>query len=217
MANKTTTGNLALGHLGFGTEISNLDTDKSEEATALRRFHDTALEITLRDYNWSFAEAWVQLALVEEFDDTSAVKEWKYSFRYPSDALKLRKIWSGIRNDSLQAKVRYRIASDNAGRLIYTDLEEPSLVYTRNVTDYSLFPPDFIMAFSLRWALYVPNRLLAGDPFRIKQDLFAQYQIELSNARANDAMEQVPDEQIQSEFMRERMGDVRNGGFYADD
>lgn len=217
MANKTTTANLALGHLGFGTEIANLDTDQSEEASALRRFHDTALEITLRDYNWSFSEAWVALALVEEFDNTSAVKEWKYSYRYPPEAIKLRKIFSGLRNDSLQSKVRYRIASDDAGRLIYTDLEEANLVYTRNVDNYSLFPPDFIMAFSFRWALYVPNRLLAGDPFKIKQDLFTQYQIELANAKANDAMEQCPDEQINSEFMRTRMGDVRGGGLYADD
>lgn len=204
MASQSSTANLALGHLGFGTEVANLITDKSEEATALRRFHDEALEITLRDFNWGFAKAWIDLALVEEFDETSTVKGYTYSYRYPTDCLKIRRIWSGMRNETLHKKIRYEIASDVSGRLIYTDLETPSMEYTKSITDYNIFPSDFIMAFSLRWALYVPNRLLGGDPFRIKQDLFAQYQIEIANARNNDLMEQQFDEPLESAFIRER-------------
>lgn len=205
MPNKTTTANLALGHLGFGTEISNLDTDQSEEATALRRFHDDALDITLRDFNWSFAEKWVELAVVEEFNENSEVKNWAYSYRYPTDCIKIRKVWSGKRTDSLQSKIRYVVSSDTVGRLIYTDVENATIQYTRRVTDYSLFPSDFVMAFSLRWALYVPNRLLAGDPFRIKEDLFTKYRFELANARGNDLVEQTFDDRIESEFIRERI------------
>jgi len=54
MASKTETANLVLGHLGIGTEISNLTTSKTEEAAALRRFHDIALAVTQRDFPVEF-------------------------------------------------------------------------------------------------------------------------------------------------------------------
>lgn len=204
MASNTNTANLALGHLGVGTEIANLTTESSEEAIALRRFEDVAIRTTLRDFNWGFAKAYFKLGEVEEFSTTSNEREWGYSYRYPSDCIKLRKIFSGNRDDTHQSRVRYEIGGDDTARLIYTDDSAPIAIYTKAVTNYALFPDDFIMALSIRWALYLPKRLMAGDPFKVTNDLFQMYRIELGNARKNDTDEQSFASPPESEFMRAR-------------
>ena len=43
MASSTEIANLALSHLGNGTEIADLETERSSEASACRRFYDVAL------------------------------------------------------------------------------------------------------------------------------------------------------------------------------
>jgi hypothetical protein len=204
MASKTDVANLAIGHLGYEEEIANVDSEDSQYAIALRRYHDVALQQMLRDYDWSFATRYAPLALVEEFDEDSDVKEWQFSYRYPVDCLKIRKIYSGVRNDSLESRVKYTINGDDAGRLVYTDEEDAEIIYTENVTAYGRFPPDFLMAFSFKWALYLPNKLLGGDPFKIKEELMQQYMMEVKNARMNDKSEQSFDEPLESEFIRTR-------------
>lgn len=204
MATKTEIANLAIGHLGYEKEIANVESEDSQYAIALRRYHDLALEQTLRDYDWSFATRYADLALVEEFDEDSAVQEWIYSYRYPTDCLKIRKIYSGLRNDNLQSKVRYTINGDDTGRLVYTDEQNAIIVYTKNIKTYSQFPPDFLMAFSYKWALYLPNKLLGGDPFKLKNEIFLMYDRQLKNARMNDRSEQSYDEPVESEFIRAR-------------
>jgi hypothetical protein len=206
MASNTSVANMALGHLGFGTEIGDLTSETSEEASALKRFEDEALEGMLRDFDWSFTKTYADLQLVKTFDKDAdpEYKEWGYSYRVPSDCVRIRKIYSGYRNDSLQSRVRYDLSSDDSGKLILTDASEGVLIYSKRIKNYDLFPTDFIMALSLKWALYVPNRLLAGDPFKIKNDLYNLYQVELANARQNDLMEQEFDEPVDSEFMRAR-------------
>ena len=201
MATKTTTANLVLGHLGIGSEIANLDTENSAEAVHLRRFYDEALEITPRDYPWSFAKAYV--ALGSKTIGTE-VTDWEYSYTYPSDCVFIRKIYSGNRQDSLQTQVPYDVAYDGQSRVIHTDLQNACVSYTKRVTNYNYFPADFVMALSFRWALYMPNTMLAGDPFKLKQDIFQQYLIEIGNARRNDSSEQKSDIPLDSEFIRGR-------------
>lgn len=202
MASKTEIANIAIGHLGYEKEIANVDSENSQYAIALRRYHDLALEQMLRDFDWSFATKYADLALIEEIDDT--VEEWLYSYRYPVDCLKLRRIYSGVRNDSLESKIKYTINGDETGRLIYTDQQDAKAIYTENITAYGRFPSDFLMAFSFKWALYLPNKLLGGDPFKIKQELAQQYLMELRNARMNDKSEQSFDEPLESEYIRAR-------------
>lgn len=110
-SSKTEIVNIALAHLGVGSEISNLDTDQSTEANAMRRFYESAKDEVLRDLNWPFTTVFASLALVEE-DPTD---EWSYSYRYPSDALKIRRVLSGLRNDTRQSRVPYKLGQDASG------------------------------------------------------------------------------------------------------
>lgn len=200
MASFTDMAQMALSHLGSGKTISNIETEQSDEARALRTFQDTALEHVLRAVPWSFATQIEELALVEEDPND----EWAYSYRYPTDALMIRKIQSGLRTDSRQSRVPYRIAQDDSGRVIFTDIEDAIAEVTVNETDSSLYPADFVLAFTYYWAFLVAPRVTKGDPFKLKNEMFELYKLHISYAFANSMNEDQPDQPVESEFIRTR-------------
>lgn len=191
---------MAISHLGIGKEIADVDSEKSEEARACRVFYDTAREATLKDHNWSFATKFATLGLVE----SDPTEEWSYSYRYPSDCLQVRRVLSGMRQDTLASEIPYRILYDNAGKLIYTDEGTPDIEYTANVEETSLFSAHFILVLSFRLAAFIAPRITAGDPFSNKEEMLGQYAFELSKAMASDMTEVVTDKHPESEFIKIR-------------
>jgi hypothetical protein len=200
MASETEIANLALSHLNIGKEIANLETEKSEEAGACRRFYDTARDETLRDFAWPFATKFVTLAPVADNPTT----EWGKSYRYPSDCVFFRRILSGLRNDTRQSRVPYKVTQDAAGLLIFTDLADAVAEFTIRETDPSKYPSDFTMAFSMRLAALIAPRLTGGDPFKVGERAMRLYQIEIERARATAFNEQQNEEPPESEFIRAR-------------
>ena len=207
MGSKADICNMALSHIGVGTEVQNVDTEASAEAQALRRFFDVARDATLRDFAWPFAMEIVALPLVEENPND----EWGFSYRYPSDTIRILKILSGLRNDNRQSQVPYTLGRDDQGILIYTDLSEAQIKRTFRVTDTTLFHADFEIALSWRIAAYVAPRLTGGDPFKMGDRAAKMYEIEISRARASAINEDQADEDPQSEFVRSRTGDPTAG------
>lgn len=200
MSTKTEICNMTISHLGIGKEISNVDSEKSQEASACRRFFDTARDATLRDHQWSFAKKYLALGKVEDTPNT----EYLFSYRYPSDCVKALKILSGIRQDTRQSRVHYIIASDSQGKLIFTDAQDAVLKYTFRNEAIDQWPEDYNVAFSFRLAAYTAPRLTAGDPFKLKREMLAQYRLELSIAMSSDLNEQQDEEVPNSEFHRAR-------------
>jgi len=200
MLSDTEIANLAIRHLGTGKEISNLTTGNSQEAGAMRRYFETARNQAFGAFPWPFATKFVTLALIA----TDPTTEWGFSYGYPSDAQRLIRICSGIRNDSHQSRVRYRIVHGAAAREIYTDEENAVAEFILRVTDTQRFPDDFIMAFSFKLAFLAAPSLTAGDPFKLQERMDFYYQREISKARADAANEEVPDETVESEFVRVR-------------
>jgi len=194
--------NMALSHLGVGKAIANLTTEKSQEAAACNLFFDTVRDAVLGDFAWPFATKFVTLELIEEFTDSTA--EWGFSYRYPVDCIKFRRILSGSRNDSRQTRVPFRLVEDESGTLIYTDKEDAEGEYTVRQEDYSRFSADFTLAMSVRLAINIAPRLTKGDPFKIKKDLMVQYQGEITPAEASATNEEQPEERPESEFISSR-------------
>lgn len=203
MGSKTQVANLAISHLGIGKEIANIDTEQSEEASACRRYYELAKEQTLSDIHWNFATRFATLGLIA----ANPTDEWGYSYRYPSDCLEIRRILSGLRNDTQRTRIPFKLLSDSAGKVIYTDEANAKIEYTVNLDDVDLFTPEFEMALSFRLAYYIAPRLTAGDPFKLKQDMLALYDIELGMAKKKNMNEETMDQTPDSEFIR-----VRNGG-----
>jgi len=200
MASKTEICNLALSHLGIGKEISDIITEKSAEADVCRRFYNLALEAVLRDVNWPFATKFKSLALIEQDPN----EEWSFSYRYPTDCLKVRRILSGIRNETTDSRVPYKIAQDDSGLAIFTDIEDATIEYTVREEDGTLYTPDFVMAFSYRLAHYIGPRIAGSDFVELGQRIFQLYQIEVSNAAAVAFNEEQGDRMPESELVRSR-------------
>jgi hypothetical protein len=192
--------NLALSHLGVGKEIANLETEKSQEASACRRMYSIALDQTLREFDWPFARKIAALNLVEEDPND----EWAYSYRIPTDCVAFRRVFSGIRNDSRSTRTPTEIGQDTTGLILLTDKEDAVGRYTKRVTNVQLYPPDFVMALSLRIAFLVAPRVAGGDPFKVGDAAMKNYMVEIEKARINSIREEQDDELPESEFIRER-------------
>jgi len=200
MASKTEIANMAISHLGIGKTITNLDTDKSQEAQACRVFFETAKNAALKDHDWSFAWKEATLNLIEE----NPLDEWGYSYRYPTDALTIRRIVSGQQCDTLDSVVPFVIGSDSSGKLIYTDRSEARVQYTFDVDNVDLYTPRFTLALSFQLAYYIAPRITGGDPFKAKADMLTQYKMELGSGTRNNMNEERRGNRSDSEFIRTR-------------
>lgn len=203
MADKTGACNLAISHLGHSKEIADVDTERSAEAAACRRYYAPALAEALRDFPNPSTTVIQPLALVEDLRETDGA-EWSFSYRYPSDCAKAIRIPSGTRNDSETTRVPYRIISDDQGKLIMTDMEDATLEYCKNTDDPSKWQPDFLMAFTLLLAFYVAPRITAGDPFKLGERSYRAYLLSASKSKANAIGEQQSEQPPDSEYITSR-------------
>lgn len=199
MATQVEICNLALSHVGVGKEIAEIE-EKSREAMACRRVYEPALRSALRSAFWPFATKFVALGLVS----SNPTSEWSYSYRYPSDCLRFRRILSGIRNDNRQSRIPYRFVNGASGQEVYTDQSSAEAEYTVFVDDTSRFPDDFVMALSYLIAFLIAPQLTGGDPFKLGDKAKAMFDMEIGKAEAAAANEEQAEEDSESEFIRAR-------------
>jgi hypothetical protein len=207
MASKVAICNMALSHLGNAVEITDLDTEASAEASACRRFFDDTVDAVLRDFDWGFARHYQALGLVTEDPND----EWAYEYQLPSDCVRLRKILSGVRNETRQSRIPYELSFGVAGTTVFTDQADAVAKYTRRVTDTERFPVDFVLALSFRLAHYIAPRVTGGDPFQLGKRALELYQVEIAKAQAAASHEEQPEEEPDSQFGRFRGSDDWRG------
>lgn len=200
MASETEICNLAISHLGIGKEIGNLETERSDEASACRRFYELCRDNTLRDFEWPFATKFADLALLGE-DPTD---EWAFSYVFPSDCVRLRRIMSGTFPDTSQTLVSYRRVNDGGTQAIYTNQEDASAEYTERIEDPSLYPPDFVMALSFLLASMIAPRITAGDPFKMGARALEMYTNSINSAKANAVNEEQVEQAPEAELIQAR-------------
>ena len=200
MASKTQLSNMALHHLGQTKNITDLD-EHSTESKICNLFFSLALDKTLAAHRWKFAMVVAPLALVKE----SPSVEWAFAYRYPNNCLKDLRIISGIYPETQSDKIRYKIYSDQSGRLVYTDKELAELEYTSRVEDPNLYPPNFMAAFSYQLASLIAPGLTKGDPYKIKRDLVLLFDREIVAADLTKVNDLATQEQPESEYITIRI------------
>lgn len=202
MMSDTKIANMALGHVGVSKQIGNLITERSLEANACREWFEVCRESALGDFHWSFATKFKTVGLVEN----NPTQEWAYSYRYPSDCIDVRRILSGQRTDVRATRVPFRIASDDEGGIILTDMQNAQIEYTWLNKDASKYSTNFATAMSLMLANYIVPQLSGGDPFQRQQKIMQLYAMEISKAATNNAIEEQADIEPDSEFVLARGG-----------
>lgn len=192
--------NMALGHLGIQQTVMSFE-ERSAEAIAGRRFFNTVKNMVLVAARWPHSRRFMTLQLVEN-DPTS---EWKYSYRYSNDSLLVRRIFSGLRNDTESSQIPYVIGADNKGLLLYCDLDAAEMEYTDKCESLAFFPDDFSMAFSLLLAVYMAPSLTKGDSAKLRSAAMELYQQAIADAISNRLGEENPGPQPLDSFTRSRM------------
>lgn len=200
MPSLTEACNLALSHLGVSKEIQAVETEQSKEAAACRRFAETARKATLRDADWPFATARADLQLIQENPND----DWDYEYGYPNGCLKARRIPSGTYPETRASRIPFKIAYTSTKEVIHTNLADAALEYTIDIEDPGRWPPDFLIAYSYRLAVYLAPRLTAGDPFKTGANAMRMYQFEISKATATAFNEEQPSEDPDPEMIRAR-------------
>jgi hypothetical protein len=195
--------NYALSLIGDSTTIQSLLTENSVQALALRVFYTDTRDEVLRDFPWTFAKRTLTLSVVTGAEND----DWDFAYRYPADALFVRRVWGAVRTPNLSETIKYDIGSDATGSLIYTDEENAEIEYTARVEDVSKWKPDFTMAFAYLLASRIAARLIKTDPIGMTERMFRAYTYQMLKARGNAENERRPDAPPESEIITSRGGD----------
>lgn len=214
MASEVEICNLALGRVGVSQTITSLS-EPSAEAVACNRFYALTRDTVLRGFPWPFATTFVALGLVKEDPNT----DWQYSYRYPSDCIRFRRIVppGGRPSTAVSSDARlvadaipspdsipYRIASDTTARLIYTDQDDAVAEYTRKVTDSEFYDAEFVSVLAWRLAAEIAPVLTQGDPYKMGSRAMSLYQYELGQVYVTVENEEQADPEPESGFIRGR-------------
>lgn len=191
--------NLAISHLGVGKPIADL-TDRSEEARACSTFYEVDRDLVLERIDWPFAAKYGTLTVVEEDPND----DWAYSYVYPTDCLKMRRILSGQRQDTDDSRIPFELAHDDDDvRRVFTDEEDAVAKYTKRVTATDYFSMSFIEALSWKIAASIAPRL-AGAKAGAQATALQMYEATLNRAAVHAGNESPLERQAESEFIRGR-------------
>ncbi|WP_321337787.1 hypothetical protein [Breoghania sp.] len=182
MASQVEICNLALAALGKDG-ISSL-TEASTAARYCSLFWKPMLDSLLQSYPWGFAGKTQSLA--EVANDKPG--QWLYAYSKPSGCLKIRYVAPDYsEGEALLLTKKQEFAHPYAveGQVIYCNLSPAYLVFTRRVTDASLFPPMFVDAI---WA-HLSARLampMTRDP-AVRRQAYADAAAMMAQAQMADA------------------------------
>ena len=204
MASKTEIGNLALARLGNATIVANLETESTLEAQLLNAHFNTARDAVLTDFDWPFAGKYFTLDLVGGTSDERVVPEWQYSYGYPDDCLKIRRlVVDGVRaTDTPPPFALSADDTDEQTRLIYTDLEDAVAFYTRRITDPERFSAQFVQALAWHLASIVAAPLTRME--KRQEYCEARYIAALKNAARIEGNEREHDKPLDATWIAGR-------------
>lgn len=192
--------NKSLRNLGISREVSDVNTENSQEAKACRAFYEDCVEETLRDAALPFSRRPIRLALVEE---NPLDEDFLFSYRYPAQCAQFRGLIVGNR---LPLSFEYKISSDNAGQLILCNIKEAIGEYIHLVEDVDMWPSDLRLAFSYKLSVYIGPSLMSGDQFNMIPKCEAAYIEKIDKAKANGYNEESSPRPPESELVRAHDG-----------
>jgi hypothetical protein len=162
--------NLALIRIGAQT-ITNLTSDQSREALAVRLIFENELRATLRDFPWPFAREYANtLTLVSGTAEEAVNDDWQYAYRLPADYVRVRRLVSPLGQTFDPEPYTFQVGRDATGWLLFTDQEEPVLEYTvRRECAVEQADPLFRDAFAWRLAASLAPSLAQVDPEQAEQ------------------------------------------------
>ena len=134
MATKLDILNMALMALGQKT-INDLN-DNSDRAIKIQKFYNSAVNETLRAYNWSFATSVIKLK--KFFNYKNELKDLPFVYKYPQNILYIQQLFykGQMRTRQCLANNKFKIVIDrNLNKLILANIEDAYILATVNVSN----------------------------------------------------------------------------------
>lgn len=229
MASVTDIWNLALTRLDISQSIQSVD-DQNAPAGVCKRFYDSCRKRTLEAAYWSFAN--VAQALAVELDQSTVQTQadtfypgWRFVYAAPNDCLRAIAVttqfglrqnpwlnwWWQQSNLSLGAQSwgqfapPFRMVENAAqnGRSILCDQDSAWLIYTRDVTNVSVYSEAFKSL--LAWCLAIDIAGPVSANQNAKKLAMEGYKDELSVALAVDLNQERTDPYPDSRSITGRM------------
>lgn len=198
--------NMALARIG-AAQISSFN-ESSEQAQACLQFYEPCRRSVLRNYPWSFATRRVKLALLQEksFD-------YKYAYRYPVEALYIRKLYDNEKGWPLR-KVKHQIVGDANGKIILTDMDLAGAEITADLSDASVFDAEFCEA--LAWKIGGEIAMRVTGNINMANYCNQAYEHFINNAKADDSNESNPDRIHVNELTMSRLVGIDDYDYMRD-
>lgn len=196
---KVQIGNLALANLGSKNTIESF-TEESTEASLINTWYDHCRQFLLEAVDWNFARKRLILATSSE-DPPSGI--WAYRYGYPSDCVVAREIENssgGTEGDAIPFEIEFEEVGDI--KTILTDMQDATLIYTKNITDPSLFPSSFIHALAAFLAANMAFPLTGKTSTEDK--MWRKYQFLMAQAGGNNLNEAVKPPPRLADWTRKR-------------
>lgn len=177
---KTEICNMALSHFG-APRISTFG-ETTVQGRHCSDLYAAARDFVLRDHDWSFAEYTVAAATLSGESHPG----FSYAYQYPSDCLKVRKIWQSD-NDLPPIEYKVVMQSDRKSKMVVTDEAEAYLVYTVQLDATPAYDIAFVTALS--WKLASDLCLPITKSQKKTENLLKVYFTYIAAAKAADAAE----------------------------
>ena len=196
MASKISIINMALGWLG-APPIAGL-TERRPEASYASQYYDSALEQTLRDHKWNFAQRRRRLAALDVPDGYQGIYENAYAL--PVDCLHAHTVLDAAENTF---PFIVALAEDGGSKIVLTNVASAYLAYTALVTVPELYDPNFVRAMSRRLAADIAVPILKNNAQKV-QEAETLYDRELARAKLADYREGKPEEEEDVSWIQAR-------------
>lgn len=177
--------NSALSKLG-AERISSL-TEQNKRARLCNEQYEKVRDDVLRSHPWNFAIKRVALATLS----TAPAFGYDYEYNLPADCLRVLKIYP---------EVDFEIE----GRKLLSDSSSINIQYIYKNEDVYMYDSNFLEAFALKLASDLAYPLIQSVNF--KQELLAEFEKTIREARCFDAQEGTPSASTTDEWLEARQG-----------
>jgi hypothetical protein len=206
---RTDIGNLALRRLGISATMTDVDTDTSTQAKAIRAVLDLSIQSLISEYHWPMAERMEDLGLVDGDADDPYNDDFCFAYRYSTTWMKFIRVVDpdgGDRNPTQASWIPFKVISDTSGRLILTDLEDAE-AEVLVLPEEGFFPAKFVEALSIKTAM-LAGPSLEGDT-RGAINLEREYEVAIAQAKVVAATEASYDLPRDTPAIQARRGGIR--------
>lgn len=185
-------------------------TATSTAANLFKKLYPHDLNLLLRSHFWQFARGYAGLTQLSDGTGKDWVDEWRFSYTYPADCLRVRRFVNDL-SDKSPLPYKFVIRNDGGTKVILSDYDEADAVieYTQRLddTDVALFIEPFKQALIHLMAMHArPALAKQNDKARDQVNDADLYRFWWGEAVADDSNESEERDDPDPSMIRERTG-----------